>query len=118
MDKKALVRLLRPIFQSLQQTGLIITDVELLPISLKGYYTLAVSADWPVNMTTMDKIKMIRSRIFEFIPVHQRHFIESVFLMHRQKNSNLILILSTIIAPMACAANCFMHPKQLDTPSV
>ena len=59
MDKKALVRLLRPVFQSLQQTGLVITDVELLPISLKGYYTLAVSADWPVSMSTMDKIKAV-----------------------------------------------------------
>ena len=79
MDKKALVRLLRPVFKSLQQTGLVITDVELLPISLKGYYTLAVSADWPASMGTMDKNKMIRSRIFEFIPKGQRHFIESVF---------------------------------------
>ncbi len=79
MDKKTLVRLLRPVFKSLQQTGLVITDVELLPISLKGYYTLAVSADWPASMGTMDKIKMIRSRIFEFIPMGQRHFIESVF---------------------------------------
>ena len=79
MDKKALVKLLRPVFQSLQQTGLVITDVELLPIRLRGYYTLAVSADWPVGMSTMDKIKLISFRIFEFIPVGQRHFIESVF---------------------------------------
>ena len=79
MDKKALVKLLRPIFRSLQQSGLVITDVELLPISLKGYYTLAVSADWPARMTTMDKIRLINSKIFEFIPMGQRHFIESVF---------------------------------------
>ena len=79
MDKKALVRLLRPVFQSLQQTGLVITDVELLPTSLKGHYTLAVSADWPLGMSTMDKIKMVISRIFEFIPMGQRHYVESVF---------------------------------------
>lgn len=79
MDKKILVKLLRPVFQSLQQQGLIITDVELLPISLRGYYTLAVSADWSVGMTTMDKIKLIISKIFEFIPVEHRKYIESVF---------------------------------------
>ena len=79
MHKKALVKLLRPVFQALEQNGLVITDVELLPIRLKGQYTLAVSADWHAGMTTMDKIKMIRSRIFEFIPMGQRHFIESVF---------------------------------------
>ena len=79
MDKKALVRLLRPVFQSLQQTGLVITDVELLPISLKGYYTLAVSADWPASMSTMDKIKAVTHRVFEFVPVEKRKYIESVF---------------------------------------
>ena len=79
MDKKALVRLLRPVFQSLQQSGLIITDVELLPISLKGYYTLAVSADWPASMSTMDKIKAVTYKIFEFVPIEKRKYIESVF---------------------------------------
>lgn len=79
MDKKVLVSLLRPLFKSLQQTGLVVTSVELLPISLRGYYTLAVSADWPSKMTTMDKIRLINKKIFEFIPVHQRKYIESVF---------------------------------------
>jgi hypothetical protein len=79
MDKKTLVKLLRPVFQSLQQSGLTITDVELLPISLRGYYTLAVSADWHIGMSTMDKIKFITSRIFEFVPIQNRKYIESVF---------------------------------------
>ena len=79
MDKKALVKLLRPAFKALQQTGLVITDVELLPIHLKGYYTLAVSADWRKGMSTMDKIKTISSVVYEFVPMGKRHFIESVF---------------------------------------
>jgi hypothetical protein len=79
MDKKALVKLLRPVFKSLQQYGLIITDVELLPTSLRGYYTLAVSADWHLSLSTMDKIKLIISRIFEFVPIENRKYIESVF---------------------------------------
>ena len=79
MDKKALVKLLRPVFQDIQRTGLVVTDVELLPIRLKGYYTLGVSAEWPSSMTTMDKIKLIISRIFEFVPVEKRRYIESVF---------------------------------------
>ena len=78
MDKKALVKLLRPAFKALQQTGLVITDVELLPIHLKGYYTLAVSADWRKGMSTMDKIKTISSVVYEFVPMGKRHFIESV----------------------------------------
>ena len=79
MDKKVLVNLLRPVFQSLQQKGLSITAVELLPIGLRGYYTLAVSAEWSATMTTMDKIKLINAKIFEFIPVQYRKYIESVF---------------------------------------
>lgn len=79
MDKKILVKLLRPVFQSLQQKSLIITDVELLPIRLRGYYTLAVSAQWSAAMTTMDKIRLINSSIFEFVPVGYRKYIESVF---------------------------------------
>lgn len=79
MDKRKLVKLLHPVFQSIQQTGLVITDVELLPISLKGYYTLAVSADWSADMSTMDKIKLIITAIFEFVPIENRKYIESVF---------------------------------------
>ncbi len=79
MDKKVLVNLLRPVFQSLRQKGLTITAVELLPIRLRGYYTLGVSADWSAEMTTMDKIKLINSKIFEFVPIEYRKYIESVF---------------------------------------
>ena len=79
MDKKVLVNLLRPVFQSLRQKGLTITAVELLPIRLRGYYTLGVSANWSPDMTTMDKIKLINSKIFEFVPIEYRKYIESVF---------------------------------------
>ena len=79
VDKKTLVKALRPVFESLRQTGLVVTDVELLPIHLKGYYTLAVSADWSKSMTTMDKIRAISSKVFELVPAEKRRFIESVF---------------------------------------
>ena len=79
MDKKTLVKLLRPAFKALQQNGLVITDVELLPIHLNGYYTLAVSADWRNGMSTMDKIKTISKVVYEFVPMGKRHFIESIF---------------------------------------
>jgi hypothetical protein len=46
MDKKILVRELMPFIAGLRADGLNVTRAELFPAELRGYYTLAISAEW------------------------------------------------------------------------
>ena len=46
MDKKILVKELVPFIAALRADGLNVTRAELFPAELRGYYTLAISAEW------------------------------------------------------------------------
>ena len=46
MDKKTLVKELIPFIASLRADGLNVTRAEVFPAELRGYYTLAISAEW------------------------------------------------------------------------
>lgn len=46
MDKKILVKELIPFIAALRADGLNVTRAELFPAEWRGYYTLAISADW------------------------------------------------------------------------
>jgi hypothetical protein len=78
MDKKTLVKTLRPMFGLLLEKGLEITGVELLPTSLRDYYVLAVSANWQKDWTTMDKIRLLNTTFFESVPFEKRKYVDSV----------------------------------------
>ena len=46
MDKKILVRELKPYIDALRADGLNVTRAEIFPAEWRGYYTLAISAEW------------------------------------------------------------------------
>jgi hypothetical protein len=46
MDKKILVKELVPFIAALRADGLNVTRAELFPAEWRGYYTLAISAEW------------------------------------------------------------------------
>jgi hypothetical protein len=46
MDKKVLVRELKPFIDGLRADGLNVTRAEIFPAQRRGYYTLAISAEW------------------------------------------------------------------------
>lgn len=46
MDKKILVKELVPFIAALRADGLNVTHAELFPAEWRGYYTLAISAEW------------------------------------------------------------------------
>lgn len=46
MDKKTLVKELIPFIAGLRADGLNVTRAELFPAELRGYFTLAISAEW------------------------------------------------------------------------
>ncbi len=46
MDKKILVKELIPFIAALRADGINVTRAELFPAEWRGYYTLAISADW------------------------------------------------------------------------
>jgi hypothetical protein len=78
MDKKILVKHLIPIIQSLQADGLRITRAEIFPAEWRGYYTLAISADW-ADMPRLDRHKKMSKKMRELLPVEVYKRLLSVF---------------------------------------
>jgi hypothetical protein len=68
MDKKILVKHLTPIIKSLQTDGLKITRAEVFPAEWRGYYTLAISADW-AEMPRLDRHQKMSKKMRELLPI-------------------------------------------------
>ena len=68
MDKKVLVKHLEPIIKSLQMDGLRITRAEVFPAEWRGYYTLAISADW-ADMPRLNRHQKMSKKMRELLPI-------------------------------------------------
>lgn len=66
MDKKILVRELAPFIAALQAEGLNITRAEIFPAELRGYYTLAISADWK-DLIGIKRHRMLTQKKIEYL---------------------------------------------------
>jgi hypothetical protein len=66
MDKKILVKHLTPVIKSLQTDGLHITRAEIFPAEWRGYYTLAMSADWK-NIDGFEKFRLLRRKLTDIL---------------------------------------------------
>lgn len=68
MDKKLLVNYIKPALESLQNEGLKITRAEIWPGELRGYYTLAISAEWN-NDSFKDQYMLIANKLRAMMPI-------------------------------------------------
>ncbi len=78
MDKKILVKHLTTIIKSLQTDDLIVTRAEVFPAEWRGYYTLAISADW-TDMSRLDRQRKMSKKMRELLPIEIYKYILNVF---------------------------------------
>ena len=78
MDKKILVKHLTPVIKSLQTDGLDITRAEVFPAEWRGYYTLAISADW-AEMPRLDRQRKMSKKMRELLPIDMYKYLLNVF---------------------------------------
>ncbi len=78
MDKKLLVKHLEPIIKSLQTDGLRITRAEVFPAEWRGYYTLAISADW-ADMPRLNRHQKMSKKMRELLPLEMYKYLLNVY---------------------------------------
>lgn len=78
MDKKILVKELVPFIAGLRASGLNVTRAELFPAEWRGYYTLAISAEWN-DLVGIRRHSVLNEKKREFLSRESRSHLLNTF---------------------------------------
>jgi hypothetical protein len=78
MDQKLLVSHIKPVIQSLENEGLKMTRVEVWPGDINGYFTLAISAEWPENLKE-PRVLLVSHKVRAMIPHDVAKYIVNIY---------------------------------------